>query len=205
MSEFRPMFSGFAPSFVPTEPPARIIEVTPMSIISENADRIVNAITDNGGSMTGEQLREELSDMEAVDRRNAISRLRAENRITSTGATTRITYSLPGHKGQANGAGREASAHARVVSVSTATRPMADRSGVRTDTPSADADADADGIDQNRRWAICMQVPLVNGTPEVQLLGALDFIAEHFGTQGLDASAIGRAATWLASKHQVAA
>lgn len=196
MSDFRPMFTGFAPSFAPAELPVPHTEITPMSIISENADRIIQLITDNGGSMSGEKLREELADMEAVDRRKAIGKLREEGRIVSTGATTRVTYYLPNSRLR-DGTRLRAPTPAKPQATVTA-----HTSTERAATPSL---ADGGIIDLERRWTVCVPVPLVNGAPEVQLLGALDFIAEHFSAQGLDAAAVGRAAIWLASKHRVAA
>ena len=173
-----------------------------MSIISENADRIIQLLTDNGGSMSGEKLREELADLEAIDRRKALGRRREEGRITSTGATTRVTYYLPGHKPKANGTTAAAPTRDQFdVAEEMANQTLAARSKGGLEKPAVVVD----GIDLDRRWTVCVPVPIVNGAPEVQLLGALDFIAEHFGAQGLDAAAVGRAATWLASKYQVAA
>lgn len=198
----RPLFTGFAPSFAPAELPAPHTEITTMSIISENADRIIQLITDNGGSMSGEKLREELADMEAVDRRKAIGKLREDGRITSTGATTRVTYYLPDQKRKANGTAASEPARDQFdVAEEMASQTLAARGNDGLEKPAVVVD----GIDLDRRWTVCVPVPIVNGAPEVQLLGALDFIAEHFGAQGLDAAAVGRAATWLASKYQVAA
>ncbi len=69
-----------------------------MSIIADNAERVLELVKSNGGAMTGEQLRVELTDLSAADRRNAVARLRSEGRLTSTGATTLIQYHLPGRK-----------------------------------------------------------------------------------------------------------
>lgn len=202
MSEFRPMFTGFAPSFAPTELPARTTETTPMSIIADNAERILKLIREHGGSITGAQLREAIDslDMDLPDLRSAIARLSKDKRIRVVGATRNITYHVAGKASKAASA-----ANAPLPVVEPAGREQAEQKADRPFTQrSAELDVGSDTA-VGHPDVVYLSVPMAHGVPaEVQLIAALDFISQHF-VAVVDDQALGRAATWLASKHRTAA
>jgi hypothetical protein len=165
-----------------------------VTIISNNANRILDLITENGGSMSGDKLRVEVADLSPVDRRKAIGKLREEGRIVSTGATTRVTYYLPGQKRRPDEQQRTADIAAFQQGEEIAARVQAIAGLVKPPVPDY--------------APVCMHVPLPdNVAPELQLMAALDFITDkmflqHFGI-GLDDAHVARATSWLASKYQV--
>ncbi len=189
-----------------------------MSIISENAERVLELIKNNGGAMTGEQLRIELDDLSPADRRNAVARLRSEGRLTSTGATTLIQYHLPGKK-----AGKLAAAQSpsptpavtrAIASASTqppdqfevAERMAEERLAARNGDGAAliaGVDVDPGGVSSQ----VYLSVPLLAGaTPELQLMAVLDHVADRMAQQhwgrGIEPAELARATAWLASKYQ---
>lgn len=189
MNDFRPQFTGFGPDVTHQAPrSAAPLPEQSVTIISNNANRILDLITENGGSISGDRLRMEVADLTPVDRRKAIGKLREEGRIVSTGATTRVTYYLPGQKRRPDAA--PAAAPALAI-----TRDVAEN---RIEVPVPG-------------WSpVCISVPLPdNVAPELQLMAALDFITDkmflqHFGI-GLEDAHVARATSWLASKYQVPA
>ncbi|HDS1834341.1 TPA: hypothetical protein QEM98_000426 [Stenotrophomonas maltophilia] len=188
-----------------------------MSIIADNAERILELVRGNGGTMTGEQLRVELADISATDRRNAVARLRSEGRLTSTGATTLIRYHFPGRKQGKAEAEAEPPVAATSVSVTPATQPvdqfeMAERmANERMANAQQPFDAALVGVDNFGRdvsRTVHLSVPLLDGvSPELQLMAALDQIIENLAStyhgRALKPAELARATAWLASKHQV--
>jgi hypothetical protein len=189
IAHLRPQFTGFGPDITHQLPrTAAALPEQPMTIISDNANRIVDLITENGGSMSGNRLRMEVADLSPLDRRKAIGKLREEGRIVSTGATTRVTYYLPGQK-------RRQEEPPSAAPLKDVRRDVADNRTERT-------------VPAPPSPPICVHVPIPdNVAPELQLMAALDFITDkmflqHFGV-GLDYAHVERATAWLASKYQV--
>src|SRR5688572_21099518 len=69
LTDFRPQFTGFGPGVAhqALRSAAPLPEQQPVTIISVNANRILDLITDNGGSMSGDKLRLEVADLSPVD------------------------------------------------------------------------------------------------------------------------------------------
>jgi hypothetical protein len=195
MTDFRPQFTGFGPDVTHQVPrsAAPLPEQQPVTIISDNANRILDLVTEHGGSLSGDQLRAEVADLSPVDRRKAIGKLREEGRIVSTGATTRVTYYLPGLKRRPDEQQRTDEIAADQQAEEVTARVQAVAALVKPATPDYAAE--------------CIQVRLPdNVAPELQLMAALDFVTDnmflqHFGI-GLDQAAVTRATSWLASKYQ---
>jgi hypothetical protein len=96
VNAFRTPLTGIPPTFEPSTPPARIPEPEPMSIINDTAEEILRLLKENGGTISGAELRTHLADVSPANRLKAITNLRNEGRLKSTGATTLVVYHLPG-------------------------------------------------------------------------------------------------------------
>ena len=96
MNTFRPTLSGLTPSFHPEAlrpaPPTQ--ETIDVATTHTNAERILGALRDAGGSLPGADLRAALADIEQRERAKAVGLLRSQGRIRSEGSTLQIAYHL---------------------------------------------------------------------------------------------------------------
>ncbi|MCH6484283.1 hypothetical protein MMG85_12010 [Pseudoxanthomonas sp. LH2527] len=104
MNTFRPTLSGLTPSFHSEAPrPAPLTQETiDVATTHTNAERILVALRDAGGSLPGADLRAALADIDQPERAKAVGLLRNQGRIRSEGSTLQITYHLV-EQPQANG------------------------------------------------------------------------------------------------------
>lgn len=174
-----------------------------MSTASHVAELILDAVTAHGGSISGAELRAELEGVEPADRRYAINKLRAEGRLTSTGATTTIRY-YAGSNGDDGANAVPTTAPERMASSNDSTpgAPVRDQfelaeqiaadcvAGRTKEEPSGDT--------------VWLTLPAIN-SDKVRLMAGLDQLVDLLSRHTrLDLAARARATAWLASKHQVA-
>lgn len=205
MTEFRPLFSGFAPS-ADVAAPAHVQdhqENSSMSNASRTAELILEALTTHGGSISGAQLRAELEGVDPVDRRNAINKLRAEGHLTSTGATTTIRYHST-HAGDASAEAKAAAAPGQLaVDVTDVSHsPVRDQFDVAEKLAQKAISSRSESTPDDA-LQIFINLPTV-GSDEVCLMAGLEQLTEQLSnSRGMDTLSLARATAWLASKHQV--
>ncbi|MDZ5815066.1 hypothetical protein U4I65_08475 [Stenotrophomonas maltophilia] len=203
MTEFRPLFSGFAPSVEMAAHAQQHQEDPSMSNAARTAELILDALTAHGGSISGAQLRAELEGVDPVDRRNAINKLRAEGHLTSTGATTTIRYhSTPAGKASAETKASTATGQLAADVTHVSNSPVRDQFDV-AEKLAQKAIASRSESTPDDALQVFINLPTV-GSDEVCLMAGLEQLTEQLSnSRGMDTLSLARATAWLASKHQV--